>query len=258
MAILEISAVAVTINHARLLEDINLAVDKGNVLAVVGANGAGKTTLLNAIAGDIPLSAGEIRMAGKSHDQWNRQRRAQTLAVLPQLSLLNFPYTVDEVVALGRTPHSTGVSVDRQIVCDAMRAMDIAYLSGRLYTRLSGGEKQRTQLARVMAQIWRAEDAGDRLLLLDEPTTALDLGHQQQLMTAVKNFADEGVAVLMVVHDINIAAKYADRILALACGRTVACGPAEQVLTVDNLCQLFAAKVEIIRHPQTRQPMVMS
>jgi len=258
MTILKITKAGVTVNHASLIDNISLTVDSGQILAVVGANGAGKTTLLNAIAGDIPLTTGEIRLCGKSLAQWSVPTRAKSLSVLPQLSLLNFPYTVDEVVALGRTPHSTGIKIDRQIVGEAMHAMDITYLSGRVYTHLSGGEKQRTQLARVMTQIWRSEDAKARLLLLDEPTTALDLGHQQQLMYAVKKFADNGVAVVMVVHDINIAAKYADSILALSCGRAIASGKTEEVLVTDVLRRLFTAEVEIIKHPITQKPFVIS
>jgi len=178
--------------------------------------------------------------------------------VLPQLSLLNFPYSVEEVVALGRTPHSTGISLDRKIVHEAMEVMDISHLRGRSYTQLSGGEKQRTQLARVMAQIWRKEDASSRLLLLDEPTTALDLGHQQQLMNAVVEFAKNGAGVLMVVHDINIAARYADKILALSCGRCIAQGSTKDVLSENLLQQLFGAEVGIIQDPSSQKMFVIS
>ena len=130
------------------------------------------------------------------------------------------------MVQLARIPHNTGRQCDDQIVKDALELMDISFLTNRLYTELSGGEKQRVQLARVLAQIWNSEDAPaqTRLLLLDEPTSALDLGHQQQLMTAIRKLANQGVTVVMVLHDINLAAHYADTILALLCSERLAYG----------------------------------
>ena len=139
----------------------------------------------------------------------------------------------------------------------ALEAMDMTQLRDRLYTHLSGGEKQRTQLARVMAQIWRGEDAGARLLLLDEPTASLDLGHQQQLMQRVRDFAAQGVAVLMVLHDLNLALSFADRLLALQGGQLIADGPAVGVLSSDLLGSLFGASVELFHHPQTGRPVVL-
>lgn len=256
--VLEVDQVSVVIDHAPLLDDISLSLHPGEILAIVGANGAGKTTLLHAIAGDRAVSAGQIRVCGRTLKDSSLIQRARCLAVLPQFSLLNFPYSVDEVVALGRIPHSSGAQVDRDIVRQAMEEMDIAYLSGRLYTRLSGGEKQRTQLARVMTQVWRAEDAQPRIILLDEPTSSLDLAHQQQLMKAIKRFSRQHVAVVMVVHDINLAAAYADRILGLCCGRVVCCGPVNEVVTCENLSALFAADFHIVPHPDSNRPVVIS
>ncbi|NNC99480.1 MAG: ATP-binding cassette domain-containing protein, partial [Gammaproteobacteria bacterium] len=158
-----------------LLDDISCTVSGGEILAVVGPNGAGKSTLLQTLAGDIETYEGSIDFANVSSAI---KCRARQLAVLPQFSLLSFPFRVDEVVRLARIPHQTGNAVDEEIIAAALDAMDISCLSHRLYTELSGGEKQRVQLARVLAQVWRAEDAdgGQRILLLDEPTTALDLG----------------------------------------------------------------------------------
>ena len=172
---------------APLLRDISLALGPGRILGLTGPNGAGKSSLLRLIAGDIPLAAGHLQLAGKSREEWPRRLLARRLAYLPQLSLLNFPYTVEEVVTLGRMPHDTGLSIDAGILAQAMAATDISGLRGRLYTRLSGGEKQRVQLARVFSQVWDAGTGG--LLLLDEPTTALDLAHQQMVLGAVRDLA---------------------------------------------------------------------
>ncbi len=257
MQALSVKNVGVNIGGKALLSDITFSINSGEILAVVGPNGAGKTTLLNAISDDIRRTSGDIAVCGKALDEWTFQSRARHFAILPQLSLLNFPYTVREVVSLGRTPHATGVVIDQEVVCQAMQSMDISHLADRLYTQLSGGEKQRTQLARIMTQIWREEDATTRLLVLDEPSAALDLGHQQQLMEAVVNFSKQGVAVLMVVHDINIASRYADRLLALKEGNSVAMGRVSDVLQPTLLQQLFDADLCLIEHPQLKKPMVI-
>lgn len=248
---LQVKSIHYRVGDAELLHDISFELHAGHILAIVGPNGAGKTTLLKLLIGDLPRSAGTITFAGRDVDEWSLAQRALRVAVLPQLSLLNFPYTVDEVVALGRTPHSTGLVIDHDVVRQAMAAMDITPLSGRLYTELSGGEKQRTQLARVMAQIWRAEDAGERLLVLDEPTSSLDLGHKQQLMQAVQGFAARGAAVIMVEHDLTVAANYAQSMLALQDGRCVAFGAVADVFDQALVQQLFDAEVRVLSDPTT-------
>lgn len=241
--------------HSVLVNSVSCHVNAGEVLAIIGANGAGKSTLLNAIAGDIAFT-GNITIDGVS-DQ--AKLRARQIAVLPQLSLLNFPYRVSEVVGLARIPHDSGRQRDDEIVQEALTLMDISYLSERLYTELSGGEKQRVQLARVFAQIWQQADApnGTRLLLLDEPTAALDLGHQKLLMGAIRELASHGVAVVMVLHDINLAARYADKALALLCSERLAFGTIEHVITRQNIKSLFDVDVHIAQHPEHNSPVVI-
>ncbi len=256
--VLSVSHIAIHRGDRCLLDDISLDLKDGEVLAIIGPNGAGKTTLLNTIAGELIPNHGAVRVCGHGFNDWSIQIRAKSLAVLPQLSLLNFPYTVHEVVSLGRTPHSTGIEIDEVIIQDAMRLMDIEYLSDRLYTQLSGGEKQRVQLARVMTQIWRDEDAAQRLLLLDEPTTALDIAHQQMLMNAVATFAQHGAAVCMVVHDVNIAANYADKVIALKEGKVHAVGNAEHVITEETMTTLFGAEVQVVVNPKTQKKVILT
>jgi iron complex transport system ATP-binding protein len=256
-SVLQLQQVGVTLDEVERLQDVSFALAPGEVSAIIGPNGAGKTTLLRVVAGELEASSGRIQLSGREQMQWSLRERARQLAVLPQASSLSFPFTVAEVVALGRSPHSTGQVIDTAIVAAALEAMDMAHLRDRLYTHLSGGERQRTQLARVMAQIWRAEDAGTRLLLLDEPTASLDLGHQQQLMLQVRNFAAQGVAVLMVLHDVNLALSFADRLLALQHGRLTADGPVAEVLSGDLLRSLFGVSAELFHHPHTGRPVVL-
>lgn len=254
---LELRQVGVVLDSVERLRQVSAALLPGEIVAIVGPNGAGKTTLLRVAAGELPPSSGSVELAGRQLAHWPLQVRARHIAVLPQASSLNFPFTVAEVVALGRSPHSSGKAIDTAIVTAALAAMDMTHLRDRLYTHLSGGEKQRTQLARVMAQIWRAEDAGTRLLLLDEPTASLDLGHQQQLMQRVREFAAGGAAVLMVLHDLNLALGFADRLLALHHGGVIADGPAAEVLSAELLRHLFGASAELFLHPRTGRPVVL-
>ena len=250
---------SVLTREATLLNNITFDVVAGEVLAIIGPNGAGKTTLLNGIANALSQEmtiAGQISVCGKYHHQWQALERARHLALLPQSSLLNFPYTVTEVVQLGRIPHQTGKGIDTAIIAQSLKALDIAHLQQRVYTQLSGGEQQRVQLARVMTQIWRSQDAQQRLLLLDEPTASLDLGHQQQLMEKMREFAHQNVGIVMVVHDINLALRYADRILALSCGEMVALGEPVKVINAALIKQLYQAEVTVTTLPDEQCPVV--
>lgn len=238
-----------------LVDSVSFDLNAGEILAIIGPNGAGKSTLIKALAGDLE-HIGEANIEGLANTPMERARQ---LAVLPQLSLLNFPYRVSEVVNLARIPHASGWARDEEVVDQALSLMDISFLKDRLYTELSGGEKQRVQLARALAQIWDVGDAanGTRILLLDEPTTALDLGHQRDLMLAVQKFARQGVAVVMVLHDVNLAARYADSMLALLCSQQIAYGCVEEVVTVDNINRLFGIQAEIVKHPKSGVPVVI-
>jgi len=243
-------------NNAHCLVDsVSCELSAGEILGIIGPNGAGKSSLLKAISGDWAYQ-GVLEIIGVSQDP---VLRARQVAVLPQFSLLNFPYRVCEVVGLGRTPHQSGAQRDAQIIDQALSLMDISFLKDRLYTELSGGEKQRVQLARVFAQIWDQTDAehGLRLLILDEPTTALDIGHQQALMSAINTFANRGVAVVMVLHDVNLAARYANKILALLCSQVVAYGSAQEVITQTNVQRLYDVDIQILEHPVDNTPVVV-
>jgi iron complex transport system ATP-binding protein len=239
-----------------LLRDINLELASGEVLGIIGPNGAGKTSLLNILSGDISPSSGRYELLGTAIAEWELLPRARIMAVLPQLSLLNFPYTVEEVIMLGRTPHSSGLHRDRIILQEVMGATDTTALQHRIYTQLSGGEKQRVQLARVFAQLW-VEDDSPRLLLLDEPTTALDLAHQQLIMATIRQLADSGCAVVMVAHDFNLVTSVADRLAAICAGRLVSQGNPEAVLSRGLFEDIFGVSVTVSTHPGTGRPLVI-
>ncbi|MAH00158.1 heme ABC transporter ATP-binding protein [Halopseudomonas aestusnigri] len=239
----------------QVLRDLTFDLHAGEVIAVLGTNGAGKSTLLAALCGELAVDTGRVQLAGRNLDEWTAGERARRLAVLPQQSELAFPFRVEEVVALGCMPHATGLQQDRAICADAMAAADVTHLSQRSYLTLSGGERQRVHLARVLAQVWEVGEGG--CLLLDEPTASLDLAHQRLIMQQARAMASRGLSVLVVLHDLNLAAAYADRVLLLHEGRLDALGTPWQVLQADHIERVFGVAVQVQRHPQHDCPLVI-
>lgn len=250
--------IGLTLSSTPLLKAVDLEVTPGEITTVLGPNGAGKTSLLRVLVGDLMPNAGTVKLGGKDLQHWPAQALARTLAVLPQHSLLNFPFTAAEVVLLGRTPHETGATHDREIVQQALESVDGDYLSDRLYTQLSGGEKQRVHLARVLAQIWEPVPEGDRYLVLDEPTSSFDLAHQKLTLDVVNRLADQGVGILMVLHDLNLAARCADQMLLMQCGRLVFAGTVQEVLQPETIASVFQVDVSIGEHPVSGKPLVIT
>lgn len=241
-----------------LLRNIDLSIEAGQVTVLVGPNGAGKSSLLKVLTGELNPSQGSVCLNQRQLSHWDIQQRANLLAVLPQHSQLNFPFTAAEVVSLGCIPHSTGYSRDQKIITAALEMVDASYLQRRLYTQMSGGEKQRVQLARVLAQIWTPCNIGEQFLVLDEPTAAFDLAHQQMTLDIVGEFADRGVGVLMVLHDLNLAARCADNLVVVNGGMIEAYGSPTQVLTETLVEKVFDVKATITRHPVTDTPLVIA
>jgi iron complex transport system ATP-binding protein len=241
-----------------LLRQINLTIESGQVTAVVGPNGAGKSSLINVLTGDLRPTRGEVLINNKALDQWPHRDRANILAVLPQHSELSFPFTASEVVALGRIPQQTGYKKDQEIIQCALQLVDADYLQKRLYTEMSGGERQRVQLARVLAQIWEPCLLGHQFLVLDEPTSALDLSHQLMTLKIVRDLAHRGIGVLMVLHDLNLASRCADNLIVLNQGAVAAQGTPEQVISEALVNTVFGVEATISRHPVSDKPMVIT
>ncbi|APV40746.1 heme ABC transporter ATP-binding protein [Pseudomonas frederiksbergensis] len=239
-----------------VLTDITLELKPGEVLGVLGPNGAGKSTLLGALCGELRAHQGSVWLDERELSDWTGTSRAQRLAVLPQVSTLDFAFRVEEVVGMGRLPHQSGRVRDDEIVAAALHAADAGHLSGRSYLALSGGERQRVHLARVLAQLWPGE-AG-QTLLLDEPTSMLDPLHQHTTLQAVREFANRGAAVLVILHDLNLAARYCDRLLLLEGGRPVALDTPEQVLRPEPLKAVFGLEVLVQQHPERGHPLIIA
>lgn len=239
-----------------VLHDIHLQLSPGQVVGVLGPNGAGKSSLLGVLCGELVPDRGRVTLQGRPLADWAGQERARRLAVLPQVSSLGFSFRVEEVVGMGRMPHGTGQRRDAEIVEAALRAADAWHLIERSYLALSGGERQRVHLARVLAQLWPGE-AGTTLLL-DEPTSMLDPLHQHTTLEAVRRFADRGAAVLVILHDLNLAARYCDRILLLEQGRCHAFAAPEAVLTPAALKAVYGIDVLVQAHPERGHPLIIT
>ena len=239
-----------------VLGDVNLALQPGQVLGVLGPNGAGKSSLLGVLNGELAASSGQVLLDTQPLASWQGRQRAQRLAVLPQSSSLSFAFSVEQVVRMGRMPHDTGMAMDEDLVNEVLRAVDAGHLAGRSYLQLSGGERQRVHLARVLAQLWPGADG--QVLLLDEPTSMLDPLHQLSVLDAVRRFADHGASVLIILHDLNLAARYCDQLLLLGDGSVQACGTPEQVLQPAHLHRVFGIEVLVQRHPERGHPLIIA
>ena len=257
--LIEAHNITFEIDSRKLLDDVSLDVNAGEIVAGVGPNGAGKSTLRKILSGDWKPSAGEVTFNQKLLSHWPVAELARMRAVLPQDSSLNFPLTVFEVVLMGRAPHVNTVETkhDLAIAREALEAVGALHLENRLYPTLSGGERQRVHLARVLAQIWEADGDATRYLLLDEPTANLDLTHQHQTMKIARGFARQGVGVFVIVHDLNLASQYADRVLILNEGKMVAFGAPHEVLTESIIREAFGVDVGVMDHPFFDCPLVV-
>ncbi len=258
LSLLQLNGVHLTLDATPVLRDVSLSLAPSTVTVVLGPNGAGKSTLLKVACGEWQADQGSVLFNEQSLAQMNADKKALSMAVLPQQSLLTFPFTVREVVALGRTPHSTGVCIDAELTQAALQATDAWYLRDQVYTHLSGGEKQRVQMARVLVQVWQSVGSGNRMVVLDEPTSALDYAHQQMVAELLKQRASDGCAVLTAMHDLNLAAQCADQLILMCCGEIFAQGTVEEVLKEDILRKVFQVDFHLVTHPKTGRPWLIN
>lgn len=252
--------ITVRIGGRPIVDNVTARVEPGKVLAVLGPNGAGKSTLLRVLSGEIEPCSGGVTLDGTPVTRANNRDHARRRGVMPQSSALNFPFTALEVVLMGRIPHqSRGVESRRdvEIASAALRRADVRHLAERSYPTLSGGEQQRVHFARVLAQIWDAPADGGRYLLLDEPTSSLDLAHQHETLSIARRLASDGAGVAAVLHDLNLAAEYADEIMLLKNGRLHAEGSPASVLTSRNIEEVYGLPAVVQRHPYLDCPLVI-
>lgn len=230
-----------------ILNGISFNAGAGELLAIVGPNGAGKSTLLKVLAGSLPFSEGQLSILGKPITNWDPVRLAKQRAVLSQRSEIGEEFHVEDVVMMGRYPHFNGTPSkhDHSVVAGAMAHIGIGHLSGRKMNRLSGGEQQRVHLARVLSQVWETGANGNGLLLLDEPVNSLDIRQQHNLLEIARHKTSEGFCVIAVLHELQLAARYADKIIVLKDGELVADDEPENALADEVLEFVYGIPLEL-------------
>lgn len=238
----------------QLINDVSVTLDAGELVALIGPNGAGKSTLLRLLTGFLAAKDGECRLDDRPLHAWPPEALSRHRAVMLQQTQMQFDWPVEGIIAMGRAPW--GPRNEGEIVRSVMALTRCSELAGRRYTTLSGGEQQRVQLARSLAQLWH-DDGPQGWLFLDEPTSALDLYHQQQLLRLMKSLTRSGkLHVCAVLHDLNLAALWADRILLLHQGKLVAQGAPQSVIQTPIIEKWYQADVRVEKHPQSEKPHV--
>jgi len=237
-----------------VLRDVSFSVHRGEFLSFLGPNGSGKTTLLRLLDRIFLPLRGQILLDDRNLVKFSRSAIARRIAFVPQDGGIQFPFTVFEIVLMGRSPHSRGMAFenahDREIARDMMKVTDIEHLAHQPITKLSGGERQRAFIARALAQ-------QPEILLLDEPNAHLDISHQVEVFRLIRRLNTEsGLTVVSVSHDLNLTATYSDRVGMLLCGSLVAMGTPHDVLTEDRIREVFRAEVIVDSHPATSSPRI--
>ncbi len=237
-----------------VLHDIRFELPPGQVLAVIGPNGCGKTTLIRAISGVLPLVSGECHINGSETISANENERARLLAVVPQSTYIPPAFCVQEVVLMGRAPHLNWMGLtsqaDEEIARESMRLTDVEALAQRSCDELSAGERQRVILARALAQ-------STPVLIMDEPTSHLDLRYQIDFFELTRRLASQhGKTILVALHDLNLAARFGDIILAMKAGRMLALGSPEEVLNPELIRSIYSLPVEVLELPQSRRKFI--
>lgn len=253
MAKLTLEAVDFCYGDSFRLEDINLRVERGDFVGIIGPNGSGKSTLIKLMAGYLRPGKGSVCLEGRPLAKLERKAVARKVAVVSQGVQTGFAFTVEEMVRLGRLPHlghwSNEGPGDAAAVEWALAQTQLEGYRSRLFSRLSGGEAQRVLMAQALAQ-------QPEILLLDEPTTYMDMAFQKDMFTLMARLNREGITVVAVLHDVNMASLYCKDLVAIRSGRILVTGPPGEVITRENIQAIFGCPVEISAHPVTGRPQV--
>jgi len=240
-----------------ILENIDVTVNKGELLVIVGPNGAGKSTLLSILANELNGKNQSIFFKKKTFREWDGNELAQSKAKFSQNNSHDIPLTVSNVVMMGRYPYFSSIprKTDEEAIVKAMAETDVTHLAQRDYNSLSGGEKQRVHLARVLTQL--DNDIENTLVFLDEPLNNLDILHQHRILQTIKKFTQQGHTAIMVLHDLNLAAQFADRVMLLKKGKIVSHDVPEKVFTKETISAVYNFPCTICANPVNNNPLII-
>lgn len=252
---LETRGLTVALGDAVVLTQVSLSVGAGEFVGLLGPNGAGKSTVIRAAAGLVPVTSGSISLCGHSVSTLSARRRAQLLALVPQSTDLDFSFSVADIVVMGRQPHlgrfAFETTRDDEIARQALRDVGMEAFAEREMGTLSGGERQRVFIAKAIAQ-------QPRVLLLDEPISALDIRHQLEVLRLARPLRSQGRAVLAALHDLDLAARHCDRLVVLHDGHVIADGEPSEVLTRELMAEVYRVHASVSRDPVTGRPTVIA
>tara|TARA_Y100001970_G_scaffold39013_1_gene48015 strand:- start:3505 stop:4290 length:786 start_codon:yes stop_codon:yes gene_type:complete len=255
--LLEIKSIFFKIKDKVILDDISLHVESGDMVSIIGPNGSGKTTMLKAISNEISITDGEINFINKNISDWDLNDFANKKAVLSQSNNLVFPFSVIDIVKMGRFPlKNKGNQIEENNLCKKiLNIFDLDDYVNQNYITLSGGEKQRVQLARVIAQIW-SDDYSKKILILDEPTSYLDIKHQHLLFQFLKELNKKGLTIIMVLHDLNHALLNSNKIVVLKDSKLISFGETKNIITEELIKKVFEIDLKLINYKGSDTPII--
>jgi iron complex transport system ATP-binding protein len=256
---LNASHISYKVGSKSILRNVSAEFHAGEFNMILGPNGSGKSTFLKIFSGDLKAENGSIQYDGTGLNTISKESLARKRAVMSQHSELGFPLMVEEVIMMGRYPHFNFIPAkkDYQICEEVMYRMDLTSFRDRNYLSLSGGEKQRVQFARVLAQIWEIPENGIRYLMLDEPLSSLDISYQHEFLRLAEELLGRHTVLIAILHDINLAVQYADRLFFLKDGEMIADGKPAQVLNEELIQHVFGIKASIVANPLNQTPLVL-
>ena len=257
--IIEIKSLTYKINEKKILQNVSLEISKGDMVSIIGPNGSGKSTLIRLLSGELKPSAGEVCFLSKSEQDWNSSKLALHRAVLSQSNVLSFPFSAYDIVRMGRHPHRYQEKKEesKRISKHVLESFNLSNYSERNYTTLSGGEKQRVQIARVITQIWSNDnDYRNKVLILDEPDSYLDINHQAELFSYLKKLNKKGLTIILVLHDINHAIQKSNKVIMLKNSKLIDYLESDQLATSNKINEVFDIKPTLLYNNELSKPII--
>ncbi|MBI45010.1 MAG: heme ABC transporter ATP-binding protein [Candidatus Marinimicrobia bacterium] len=255
--LIKLDSVNYSINNKLLIEDISFSVNNGDMVSIIGPNGSGKSTLIKLITGELSVTSGNVFFNNIKIDDWSSSELAYYRSVLPQSNYLAFPFSVLDIVKMGRYPIKDSTSSENELICKKiLEVFDLSSHIDQNYMTLSGGEKQRVQLARVFSQIWSDNNYDNRVLIIDEPTSYLDINHQCCLFGFLKSMNKKGLTIVMVLHDLNQAIINSNKIIMLKQAKLVSYERTNKIIDTEKLEEVFDVKLKLIKNEESDRMFV--